>query len=378
MESQNYSEIKNLLNKYGDQAFTDTEVEKLKNILEKPENEGAFSDALYSLLDEFDENQQTGISVDFDYIRKEILTKIKFRENIESENRIIAEKNKKRSILIWIASAAAVFIIAFTLGKIIPFGENNLSPELSKKMSINEVRTPFGAITEVTLSDGSHVILNAGSVIKYHNNYNISDRDISLEGEAYFKVAPNSELPFIVKVGNINIKASGTEFNVKAYTDEGTIETTLIEGNVEISKTCDNNKLEKILDLKPDQKAIYITKSDIATINAVKEVDPLSGLPAKVIDGEMLISPKVDVKQIVAWTQNELIIRSESLENLSIKLQRKYDVNIIFGDNSIKSCRFSGTLKNEPIDQVLNAIKFSAPIDYRLDGKNVFLFSKKE
>jgi transmembrane sensor len=378
MESQNYTEIKNLLSKYGDKAFTDIEVEKLSSLLEKPENEGAFSDALYSLLDEFDENQQPGKLVDFDQIKKDILTIIKFHESVESENRIITEKNKKHSILTWVASAAAVFIIAFTLGKIIPLGANNMSPVLSKTMSTNEVRTPFGAITEVTLSDGTHVMLNAGSVIKYNNNYNISDRDIYLEGEAYFKVAPNKELPLIVKVGNINIKAVGTEFNIKAYEDEGVIETTLIEGVVEISKTRISGKSEKIFHLEPNQKAIYIKKLDLASINSIKEVDPSAVQSAKMNDEQMLISPKVDVGQIVAWTQNKLIIKSENLENLSVKLHRKYDVNIIFKDNSIKFYRVSATLENEPIEQVLDALKLTVPIDFRIDGKNVLLFSKMD
>ncbi|MBA7551388.1 hypothetical protein ES705_43928 [subsurface metagenome] len=81
---------------------------------------------------------------------------------------------------------------------------------------------------------------------------------------------------------------------------------------------------------------------------------------------------------MIAWTQNQLIIKSESLEDFSIKLQRKYDVRIIFGDNAIKSYRFTGLLDDEPIEQVLDAIKLTAPIKFLIDGKTVLMQLNKD
>ena len=86
------------------------------------------------------------------------------------------------------------------------------------------------------------MILNAGSVVSYRNDYNSTNRNISLAGEAYFKVARNETIPFIVNAGSISIKALGTEFNVKAYTDENIIETTLITGKINI--TCEGQVIQ--------------------------------------------------------------------------------------------------------------------------------------
>jgi ferric-dicitrate binding protein FerR (iron transport regulator) len=220
-------------------------------------------------------------------------------------------------------------------------------------------------------------MLNAGSSIKYRSDYNTDNRDLVLEGEAYFKVARNHNLPLVVNAGNINIKATGTEFNVKAYSDEGMIETTLVTGEVEISPT-GKNSTDRILVLKPNQKAIYAQKSDQLTLEKIKEIEPLAIKPAKIITGNFLVSSKTDVEQATAWTKNKLIIRSENLESLCVKLQRKYNTTFLFRDEEIKKHRFSGVLLDETLQQVMDVIKLTSPVDYLIDGKTIILFSTKE
>ena len=220
-------------------------------------------------------------------------------------------------------------------------------------------------------------MLNAGSSIKYRSDYNSLNRDLVLEGEAYFKVARNIDLPLVVNAGNINIKATGTEFNVKAYSDEGIIETTLVNGEVEISQKGSNEK-DRILVLEPNQKAIYASQSDQLTLEKIKEIEPLAVKPAKIITDKLLVSSKTDVEQVTAWTKNKLIIRSENLESLCTKLQRKYDVTFVFEDEEIKKHRFSGVLLDETFQQVMDVIKLTAPVDYILDSKTVLMFSNKE
>jgi ferric-dicitrate binding protein FerR (iron transport regulator) len=92
----------------------------------------------------------------------------------------------------------------------------------------------------------------------------------------------------------------------------------------------------------------------------------------------ILISPKVDVDQVAAWTQGKLVIKGESLEDLCIKLQRKYDVTFIFRDEEIKQFRFTGILLDETLDQVLNAVKLTAPIEYIISGKSVYMSVDKK
>jgi len=241
----------------------------------------------------------------------------------------------------------------------------------------NEIKAPLGAKSEIRLNDGTEVMLNAGSSLKYSTDYNLHNRDLVLEGEAYFKVAKNTNLPLVVNAGNLNIKATGTEFNVKAYSDDKMIETTLVDGKVEISPKGNIDK-DRILILKPNQKAIYAQQSDKLTIEMIKEIEPLAIKPLKINTADLLLSSKTDVEQVTAWTKNKLIIRSENLESLCKKLQRKYNVTFVFKDEGIKKQRFSGVLLDETFQQVMDVIKLTARVDYIIDSKTVILFSKTE
>jgi transmembrane sensor len=378
MELKDNRDLEVLLNKYSEGELTDEEKRQLSDLLNSTDNEKRVLKVLSSELREYNEDNGDNDIVDFDHIYKNISFKIKQRKILEAENRKIIRRDKIRRIFVQISSIAAVFIFAFFLGSTLQVIDHKKSTVLENNLSYSEIKTPFGAKSKVTLSDGTQVMLNAGSILKYGNDFNSDNRNLVLEGEAYFKVAKNADLPLIVNAGNISIKAVGTEFNVKAYKDEGVIETTLIEGSVEILENAKDNRINTLFDLKPNQKAIYIKESNLLTINSIKDNYPLAAKPAEVINDKILISPKVDVNQVVAWTQNQLIIKSESLEDISIKLQRKYDVRIIFGDNNIKSYRFSGVLEDEPIEQVLDAIKLTAPISFLIDGKTVLLLSNKD
>jgi ferric-dicitrate binding protein FerR (iron transport regulator) len=98
----------------------------------------------------------------------------------------------------------------------------------------------------------------------------------------------------------------------------------------------------------------------------------------KLRKGIMYIAEKIDPQPIVAWKDNRLILKGEELSNLAIKLERKYDIKFIFGSENLKQFRFSGTLENETLTQVLDVIKLSAPLGYKLQGKTVLIFENKQ
>jgi ferric-dicitrate binding protein FerR (iron transport regulator) len=98
----------------------------------------------------------------------------------------------------------------------------------------------------------------------------------------------------------------------------------------------------------------------------------------KIRQGIMYVAEKIDPEPIVAWKDNRLILKGEELSHLVIKLERKYDVKFIFGNEKLKQFRFSGTLENETITQVLDVIKLSAPLGYTLSGKTVLIFENKQ
>jgi len=370
-------DLDKLLKRYLNGKCSQEEKKQLYELLTSSDNERSFKEALFSHLSEFNEYQSEKQSDHFDRLYNKILSELKHREIKESEKRLLQKRFRLNRLVYLGLSTAAVFCIAFFLGTLFNQKNTKVSPKPTVASSFSEVKAPLGARSEVRLADGTEVILNAGSSIIYNSDYNLLNRDIALEGEAYFKVAKDINIPLVVNAGNIKIRATGTEFNVKAYPEEKIIETTLIEGKVEISQTGSDEK-DKVLELTANQKAIYTSELDQITLEKIREIEPSAVKPAKIPTEKILVSKKTDVDQATAWTKNKLIIRSENLESLCIKLQRKYDVMFVFADEEIKKHRFSGILLDETLQQVMDVIKLTAPVDYLLDGKTVLLYSNKE
>jgi ferric-dicitrate binding protein FerR (iron transport regulator) len=224
------------------------------------------------------------------------------------------------------------------------------------------------------LPDGSTVWLNAGSKITYSSDFNKNSREIQLSGEGYFKVARNADMPFRVKAGDLSIQAIGTEFNVKSYDDEDIIETTLVEGKISIRQS---QKQKKSIYLQPHQKAIYVKYNKNLTVTDLKLANENKHENLTLKKGIIYIAVKIDPVPVVAWKENRLIIKGEELNTLAIKLERKYDVKFVFESESLKMFRFTGTLENETLTQVLDVIKLSAPLEYKLQGKTVMIFENK-
>lgn len=253
--------------------------------------------------------------------------------------------------------------------------------------AITQVNVPKGSRTNLTLADGTSVWLNAGSVLKYDNNFNKKDRVVYLEGEAFFDVTKNAKKPFYVKTSDISMKVLGTSFNVKSYHEEGTIQTTLVTGSVVIEKN-DAQKNDNKVILKPNQKAIFFKKQEKLVVDEIINQQVASKVEKKSLSvesitsnaspkkEEILIADKVNIEQDVSWKDGYLIIKQEPLENLAVKLARRYDVVFKFQSEDIKKYRYTGKISDLTLEQVLNAIKFSSPIDYKVDKKLVIISKK--
>lgn len=368
METSNL--LESLLNKYLNGKLTISERRQFNDLLADNSNETVFKEMILNHLSEFThENSFSDRTVDFDEVYSNILLHldINARENEPS----VTHLTPFRKFLL-ISAAAAVLAGVFMLGRIFPAAQKDLI-NISQP-SYTEVKSPYGSKSEIMLPDGTSVILNAGSTLKYRNDFNTNNRDIDLYGEAYFKVAKNPDLPLVVSAGYIDVIAVGTEFNIKAYPEENTIETTLVEGKVEISNSSEKVDEDQYIDLAPNQKAIFYKGEDGYTLEntSVKDKKPE---PLKPVFDNILISPKADVEKTIAWTKGRLIFRGENLENLCIDLQRTYDVKFVFIDEDLKKFRFTGVLLDETLEQVLNVIKLTAPIDYTIEAKTVYLFT---
>lgn len=242
-----------------------------------------------------------------------------------------------------------------------------------------ETSAPKGSKSLITLPDGTSIWLNADTKLRYSVDYGTKNRNIYLDGEAYFKVAKNKELPFRVNTSGITVTALGTVFNVKAYPEEKVIETTLEEGSVRIDPIIKNaaKKSRLSIMLKPNQKAVYqISGKELSvTGNAPKEsVSNKPETEPKLMAIKVDTSTVTDIRLYTSWKDSRWIFKNEKLGSLAVLLERRYDVHIQFENEALKEYAFSGILKEESLEQVLSALSLTAPIRYEIHFKDVRLF----
>jgi transmembrane sensor len=244
-----------------------------------------------------------------------------------------------------------------------------------------EAVAPKGSRSVITLSDGSKVWLNSGTRIRYQSDFGDKSRDLFLEGEAYFVVAENKDKPFRVRTQDLCITALGTAFNVKAYNDENTVETTLEKGNVlvELIKVSKDEQVPPPVLLKPNQQALFIKGSGNLNVN---ESEPVVKTTVNIPDSQLKPSPiKVetlaDTRIPVSWKDNKWIFKSEKLKDLAPILERRFDIIVIFKDTILSNYKFTGTIKEESLEQVLKALTLAAPIRFDVAHKEVYLYEDK-
>lgn len=306
---------------------------------------------------------------------------VKYQEKIDVEKawkEIQHQLNKsnsaqKRTGLNWL-KVAAVFVLAFISGGIVHYFLSQ-KPEPTEPPLQVEYVAPLGSRSFIKMPDGSKIWLNAGTTLSYKNTFGMDNREVSLSGEAFFEIEKNPLIPFIVQTSDINITALGTKFNVKAYEEEKTIETMLVEGSIKLEGN--HFKLAEEIILKEKEKAIFTKKEQ--TINLTEQ----HSLPKEKIaeikpKSELRIITSVEPDPVISWKDERWVINNEKLGSLSKKLERRFAVNFIFDNDLLKEYAFGGTLEDETLEQVLDAICSSSPVKYLIEGKSVYIMSDKQ
>ena len=309
------------------------------------------------------------------------------KENVEQAIqrilfRINGQQRRKRTNHEWLFSfrkmAAAVFI-SFVLGALLFYIINGTSKSesLITSLETSKVTTPLGSRSQVELPDGTLVTLNAGSNLRYQTSFGRQSREVWLEGEGYFKVVKNTSVPFIVKAKDVTIKALGTEFNVKAYPEEKTVQTTLVNGSVSVRQTNAPGNAEEIM-LKPKQTVTIYEQTATAKVvqDEMKQpaVNRVQNQIAENVTAENVeLKKEINTDLYTSWKDDRWVIESELLSDLAMKLQRRFDVQIIIADDALKQYPFNGILADETLEQVLEIMKSIAPINYSINKKTVTL-----
>lgn len=367
-----------LIVKYLEKQISETEKQQLFQwIYSNPENEHFF----YNLKDIWE-------TVQFNEIVRTADTETEWRKfshaAFRKESTLTVSTPKRNTIkkkLYTALKIAALVIITFGAG----FFVQKLIPEKTTYTSIN---VPYGAKSKLELPDGSMIWVNSGSTLRYPNNFNHQVVDLFLEGEAFFNIAENPQRKLNVKTSSINIQVLGTTFNVKAYNEEDVVETTLVKGSISITGHVDGQSIKNPIILKPNERAVLVkSKNNLEIDNTTQELNKQDSEPnhtnkeiitvKTIIPQKMNITEGVDVESFVSWKDNKLVFKSERFDALATKLERWYNVEIIFKDEMLKNSRYTGTFEKETFEQAILALSISLPFTYKIDKNKIEIIGKK-
>ncbi|SDD12555.1 FecR family protein [Niabella drilacis] len=200
-----------------------------------------------------------------------------------------------------------------------------------------------------TLPDGTQVTLNYHSTLEYNTGFGEEKRKIVLQGEAFFDVAENRKIPLQVLAGPLMVEVKGTAFGVNAYKDNPDISVILLRGSVEVSRR--GSLTDKVL-LKPRQ---WLRVPNSAGGMVQFSVDSVSR----------------EQEQQMHWKDDSLVFRKESLQQIVLKLEKKYGVTIEIKTAALKEKRFSGVFVNESLAAGLEALRMAYPFSYKIEEKKV-------
>jgi transmembrane sensor len=221
---------------------------------------------------------------------------------------------------------------------------SNTAADLKIQTAPNTIETPKGGQYQINLPDGTKVWLNAASSLSFPARFTGIQRKVTLKGEAYFEVAKNKAMPFIVNSSKQKIEVLGTHFNISAYADENNAKTTLAEGSVKVS-LIENSQEQQIL--KPGQQAI--------TDNHIKVIP-------------------VDIEEALAWKDGLFMFNNEDLENIMKKVERWYDVKVDFQEKDLRDKHFSGTVSRfGKVSQILRTLELTGSVHFKIEGRTIIV-----
>jgi transmembrane sensor len=218
---------------------------------------------------------------------------------------------------------------------------NNKNKELSysydsSNIQLAKLSVPPGKDYTIHLQDGTEIQLNAATSIEFPFAFKGNTREISINGEAYIKVAKDEKKPFLVHLPGSTVMVLGTEFNVNTY-DTGLVKVALVDGSVKMKAGSES------MALKP-------------------------GYEISLTCEKGMLADKFDVEDVLAWRQGIYLFNSSSIVDVAKLIHRFYGVNVKLEIKTQNKDSFTGSMnRNEPIKNFLDGLKYMKSFDYYFD-----------
>lgn len=220
----------------------------------------------------------------------------------------------------------------------------------------------------LVLPDGTEVWLNSGSTLSYSlETFPAKDREVRLNGEAFFQVAPDAEVPFVVRADRVTVRVLGTCFNLRDYEGDDSLQATLISGRVQVS--LHDAQQTQIL-LSPREKLTILKhtpqQDSVALVGNIDALPyHLQRLPLNPVDSTYFAE--------TAWVDNKLVFTNASFAQVASRMAKRYEVHFVFEDPSLKRVVMNGVFDKETVGQALQLLGMITPFHYRQRADTIYL-----
>lgn len=314
-----------------DGVYTKQEAKEALKLLRDKENDTLIDKQMSNVWDQIQNSSDSDIYT--------------FNHESEEAEKLLKRINKIPFYKKYIKHSIVAASIAILIGIGI-IGYEHLSPISDSAMLYTEVSTSFGETREITLPDGSVVILNACTHISYPTKFAENERLIKLDGEAYFQVVKNDKQPFVVNTDNFDVKVLGTVFNVRAYDGDEILSVNVESGKVQVDMPDAMSRLSK------NEQIVINTLSN----NYAKE--------------------DVQNEDVAPWRTGDLYFSNAPIKDVAKQLERIYNYSIVFQDGQEFNNLISGEHDEESLEEILGSIQLATGIKWKAgkQSKEIVLY----
>lgn len=253
-------------------------------------------------------------------------------------------RNRRYTSIVRYAGAAAIAVLLIVSGiRVFHKGQDRITWVEVRTGTKDELQT-------ILLPDGSSVQLNVSSLFRYPEKFNTKNKEVYLDGEAYFNVAKNEKHAFIVHTDKQQINVLGTEFNVHGYSSDPYTITTLVKGKVKLEMFDSKNNLKNEIVMHPNQQVCFDKEFNKTTVSDINTLEAIS------------------------WMKGIYSFKDMPLENITSRLEKIYGVTIIIPDETHRKEKYTGKFfSHQTMEEIVDILNFKGEFRSQFRNDTIFL-----